>query len=160
LRPDGDGRVPAHDLLADHHVDAVITTVLAMGSASGDDWDASALAALDIPVVQAMAATTSSAEWEASDAGLAPLDVAMAVAIPEFDGRIISVPFSFKETVDDGDVLGSPVTAYRTVTDRVDRVAGIAARLACLRSTPLPERRVAVVLSAYPTRRSRVGNAV
>ncbi len=38
-----------------------------------------------------------------SDAGLGPLDVAMAVAIPEFDGRIISVPFSFKEEVDDGD---------------------------------------------------------
>src|SRR5207244_9022654 len=97
---------------------------------------------------------------EASIGGLAPVYSAMAVAIPEFDGRIVTVPFSFKETVDDGDVLGSPVTAYRTVTDRVDRVAGIAARLACLRSTPVPERRVAVVLSAYPTRRRRVGHAV
>src|SRR5207249_6982731 len=160
LRPDGDGRVPALDLLADHHVDAVITTVLAMGSASGDDWDASALAALDIPVVQAMAATTSSAEWEASDAGLAPLDVAMAVAIPEFDGRIISVPFSFKETVDDGDTLGTPVTAYRSRPDRVARVAGVAVRLARLRHTAPADRRVAIVLSAYPTKRSRLGNAV
>ncbi|MDP9006111.1 MAG: cobaltochelatase subunit CobN, partial [Actinomycetota bacterium] len=69
LRPDADGRVPALDLLAERNVDAVVTTVLAMGSASGDDWDASALAALDVPVVQAIAATTSSGEWEASDAG-------------------------------------------------------------------------------------------
>ena len=30
----------------------------------------------------------------ASDTGLAPIDVAMAVAIPEFDGRIIGVPVS------------------------------------------------------------------
>ena len=68
--------------------------------------------------------------------GLFPLDVAMRVAIPEFDGRIIAVPFSFNEEVDDGDTLGAPVSAYRTVPDRVDRVAGLAVRLARLRSTP------------------------
>ncbi|MDP9387157.1 MAG: cobaltochelatase subunit CobN [Actinomycetota bacterium] len=160
LRPDGAGRVPALDLLAEAGVDALVTTVLAMGSAAGDEWDAAPLAALGVPVVQAVAATSPRAAWEASDAGLGPLDVAMSVAIPEFDGRIVSVPFSFKETVDDGDQLGAPVTAYRTVPDRVERVAGLAARLATLRHVPVEERRVAIVLSAYPTRRSRLGNAV
>jgi cobaltochelatase CobN len=114
LRPDGDGRVPALELLAERGVDAVITTVLAMGSTRGDDWDASQLARLGVPIVQAMAATSSSTAWDESDAGLSPMDVAMGVAIPEFDGRIITVPFSFKETVDDGDELGAPVVAYRT----------------------------------------------
>ncbi|MGH9154249.1 MAG: cobaltochelatase subunit CobN [Acidimicrobiales bacterium] len=160
LRPGGDGRVRALELLAERGVDAVVTTVLAMGSSSGDDWDASPLAALDVPVVQAIAATGPAPAWEASSAGLAPVDVAMQVAIPEFDGRIVAVPFSFKETVDDADVLGAPVTAYRTRPDRVERVAGLAVRLASLRRTPVAERRVAVVLSAYPTKRSRVGNAV
>jgi cobaltochelatase CobN len=160
LRPDGDGRVRALELLAERGVDAVITTVLAMGSTRGEEWDASALAALDVPVVQAIASTGTSAAWEAGSAGLAPVDVAMQVAIPEFDGRIVAVPFSFKETVDDADVLGAPVTAYRTRPDRVGRVAGLAVRQASLRRTPAGERRVAVVLSAYPTKRSRVGNAV
>ncbi|HEX3542379.1 MAG TPA: cobaltochelatase subunit CobN, partial [Acidimicrobiales bacterium] len=86
--------------------------------------------------------------------------VAMSVAIPEFDGRVISVPFSFKEIVDDGSTLGTPVSAYRVVPDRVARVAGIAVRLARLRHLPVSERRVAIVLSAYPTSRSRIGNAV
>ncbi|MHB1599868.1 MAG: cobaltochelatase subunit CobN, partial [Acidimicrobiales bacterium] len=72
----------------------------------------------------------------------------------------ISVPFSFKEVVDDGDELGTPVTAYRTVPDRVARVAGIAARLARLSRVPARERRIALVLSAYPTKASRIGNAV
>ncbi|MHB8438415.1 MAG: cobaltochelatase subunit CobN [Acidimicrobiales bacterium] len=160
LRPDGAGRVEALDLLADAGVDALVTTVLAMGAADGDQWDASALAALDVPVVQAVSATASRAQWEASDAGLSPLDVAMTVAIPEFDGRIVTVPFSFKEVVDDGDELGVPVTAYRTVGDRVARVAGVAARFARLSRTTAEERKVAVVLSAYPTKRSRIGNAV
>src|SRR5579864_2529383 len=84
----------------------------------------------------------------------------MRVALPEFDGRIVAVPFSFNEEVDDGDTLGAPVSAYRTMPDRVDRVAGLACRLARLRSTPPGARRVAIVMSAYPTRRSRIGNAV
>ena len=156
---------PALDLLAEHRPDAVITTVLASGSAgdgAGDhtEWDATALAALGVPVVQATTATSPRADWETSTGGLCPLDAAMSVAIPEFDGRIITVPFSFKETVDDGDTLGTPVTAYRTIADRVARVAGVAVRLARLRAVPPAERRVAIVLSAYPTRRSRIGNAV
>ncbi|HLY83957.1 MAG TPA: cobaltochelatase subunit CobN, partial [Acidimicrobiales bacterium] len=162
LRPDAGGRVAALELLAGYRPDAVVTTVLASGSAGtdGDDWDASALAGLGVPVVQAIAATSPSADWRAASAGLSPLDVAMNVAIPEFDGRIISVPFSFKEEVDDGDTLGAAVTAYRTVPDRVERVAGLAVRLGGLGAVPVAERRVAVVLSAYPTKRSRVGNAV
>ncbi|HSS10936.1 MAG TPA: cobaltochelatase subunit CobN, partial [Acidimicrobiales bacterium] len=162
LRPDADGRVTALDVLAEHQPDAVITTVLASGSAgsNGTDWNADALAALGVPVLQATAATSPSAAWVASPAGLFPLDVAMSVAIPEFDGRIIGVPFSFKEEVDDGDSLGAPVSAYRTMSDRVERVAGLAVRLAALRHVPPAERRVAIVLSAYPTKRSRIGNAV
>jgi cobaltochelatase CobN len=131
-----------------------------MGSARDDDWDASALAALDVPVLQAVAATRPRHEWERSAAGLGPLDAAMSVAIPEFDGRIVGPPFSFKEVVDDGDELGTPVVAYRVVADRCDRVAGLAVRLAALRRRPNGEKRVALVLSAYPTRRSRIGNAV
>jgi cobaltochelatase CobN len=146
------------DLLRD--VDVLVTTVLAMGVSDGDDWDASALAALDVPVVQAIVATQPAAAWHASTAGLTPIDVAMSVAIPEFDGRIIGVPFSFKEIVDDGDELGAPVTAYRTVPDRVGRIAGLATRLAALRRVPNDDKRLAVVLSAYPTKKSRIGNAV
>jgi cobaltochelatase CobN len=160
LRPDEHGAVPVLEALADRGVDAVITTVLAMGGADGDEWAAPQLAALDVPVVQAVASTRPVAEWAASDAGLTPMDAAMSVAIPEFDGRVITVPFSFKEVVDDGDELGAPVVAYRTVPDRVARVAGVTVRLARLGRVPNAEKRVAIVLSAYPTKRSRLGNAV
>jgi cobaltochelatase CobN len=153
---------PMVALLAERQVDAVVTTMLAAGSLdeATDTWDAGALATLGVPVVQAVSATRSSSEWAASSIGLSPMDVAMAVAIPEFDGRIVTVPFSFKETVDADDVLGTPVTAYRTLPDRVERVAALAVRLASLRRTPAADKRVAIVLSAYPTKKSRLGNAV
>ncbi len=153
---------PVVGLLRRAGVDAVVTTVLAAGTASddGNAWDPGSLATLDVPVLQAPCATTSAAEWAASSQGLSPVDTAMGVALPEFDGRIVAPPFSFKEVVDDGDDLGAPVTAYRTVPDRVARVAALAANLARLRRRPPAERRVALVLSAYPTKRSRLGNAV
>ena len=144
--------------------DALVATVLAAGgtvaagaSAGGteDSWDAGALAALDVPVLQGLCLTSSRAAWEASDAALTPMDAAMQVAIPEFDGRLITVPFSFKETAP-----GDDLPTYVADPERAARLAGIAVRHARLRSTPVAERKLAVVLSSYPTKHSRVGNAV
>ncbi|MBL3931488.1 hypothetical protein FH722_25865, partial [Bacteroides thetaiotaomicron] len=65
----------------------------------GDDeaWDVAALASIDIPIIQGLALTNSREEWEESGEGLSPMDVASQIAVPEFDGRIITVAFSFKE---------------------------------------------------------------
>jgi len=164
LRPDAPGHdAPVVDVLEAAGVDAVVSTVLAAGGAAAepaDQWDPGALGALGVPVLQAVCTTSSAETWGASAVGLSPVDVAMSVAIPEFDGRVVTVAVSTKEVVDDGDSLGWPVTAYRALPDRVARVAALAVRTASLRRVPVAERRVAVVLSAYPTRRSRIGNAV
>ncbi|MFB9247000.1 cobaltochelatase subunit CobN [Sphaerisporangium melleum] len=144
-------------------VDALVVTVLAAGgtrpataSAGGDDeaWDVGALARLDVPILQGLCLTGSRDAWEAGDDGLSPLDAASQVAIPEFDGRLITVPFSFKEI----DADGLPV--YVADPERAARVAGIAVRHAALRHVPPAARRVVVMLSAYPTKHARVGNAV
>ena len=82
------------------------------------------------------------------------------MAIPELDGRIIGPVFAFNEVVDDGAGLGSMVRAYRTVPDRRARLVGLALRQARLRRTPPGDKRIVIVLSAYPTKRSRLGNAV
>jgi cobaltochelatase CobN len=143
--------------------DAIVATVLAAGgtvasraSAGGEDetWDVGALAELDVPVLQGLCLTTSRAAWLASDAALSPMDAAMQVAIPEFDGRLVTVPFSFKETGEGG------VPVYTADPERAARVAGIALRHARLRHTPDADKKVALVFTAYPTKHSRVGNAV
>ncbi|WP_428934336.1 cobaltochelatase subunit CobN [Streptomyces sp. ACT015] len=143
--------------------DALVATVLAAGgthasqaSAGGDEeaWDVGALADLDVPVLQGLCLTSSQSAWEASDAALSPMDAAMQVAIPEFDGRLITVPFSFKEQGPDD------VPVYVADPERAGRVAGIAVRHARLRHTPNAEKKLALVFTAYPTKHSRVGNAV
>jgi cobaltochelatase CobN len=144
-------------------LDALVVTVLAAGgsvpasaSAGGDDesWDVARMAALDIPILQGLCLTSSREEWAASDVGVTPLDSASQIAIPEFDGRIITVPFSFKEIDEDG------LPRYVADPERSARVAAIAVNHARLRSLPPAERKVALVLSAYPTKHARVGNAV
>jgi cobaltochelatase CobN len=143
--------------------DSLVVTVLAAGgtrpadaSAGGDDdaWDVGALAELDIPILQGLCLTNSRASWEANGDGLTPLDAATQVAVPEFDGRLITVPFSFKEVDADG------LTVYVADDERAARVAGIAVRHARLRHIPAAEKRIVVMLSAYPTKHSRIGNAV
>jgi cobaltochelatase CobN len=113
-----------------------------------------------VPVIQAPSCNRPREDWDADDAGLTPLDVARGVAIPEFDGRIVGPAFAFKEEVDDGGDLGTPLVASRTDPGRTARLATLATRHARLRHTPPAGKRVAVVLSAYPTKRSRLGNAV
>ena len=157
LRPDADGRLPVVEELLAGRVDALIVTVLAGGGSNAADtesWDARALVSLDVPVLQGLCVTSSRAEWAASDAGLAPIDAAMQVAIPEFDGRLVTAPFSFKEPGPDG------VPVYVADPERAARVAGIAVRHARLRSVPNAHKKVALVLSSYPTKHARVGNAV
>ncbi|WP_346143040.1 cobaltochelatase subunit CobN [Nonomuraea recticatena] len=143
--------------------DALVVTVLAAGGsrpatagAGGDDaaWDVGALAELDIPILQGLCLTTSRQAWEENDDGLSPLDAASQVAIPEFDGRIITVPFSFKEVDEDG------LTVYVADAERAARVAGTAVRHARLRHVPNADKKLVVMLSAYPTKHSRIGNAV
>ncbi|WP_243057930.1 cobaltochelatase subunit CobN [Nocardioides sp. SR21] len=144
-------------------LDALVVTVLAAGgsvpagaSAGGDDeaWDVQRMAALDIPVLQGLCLTSSRADWEESDDGVSPLDYASQVAIPEFDGRISTAPFSFKEIDDEG------LPQYVADPERCSRVARIAVNHARLRHIPNAEKRLALVLSAYPTKHARIGNAV
>jgi cobaltochelatase CobN len=149
------------DLLAT--ADAMVTTVLAAGGATpatptaggnDDSWNVAHLAALDIPILQGLCLTSSRAQWQGNDDGMSPLDVATQVAVPEFDGRIITVPFSFKEIDEEG------LISYVADPERCARVAGLAIKHARLRAIPATEKRVAVVFSAYPTKHARIGNAV
>src|ERR1700722_20159536 len=143
--------------------DAIVVTVLAAGGlvpaaagagGSDEEWDVGALAGLDVPILQGLCLTSSRAQWAGSSEGLTPLDAATQIAIPEFDGRLITVPFSFKETGPDG------LTSYVSDPERTARGSGTAIRPARVRHVPAAERRIAIMLSAYPTKHARIGNAV
>src|SRR5215208_3151445 len=147
LRAGPDGRVQGLELLKDR-VDCLISTVLAGGGSNAADtsrsgspeewleWDVPALEELGVPVIQGICTTSTREAWVASDAGLSPLDTAWQVAIPEFDGRIIGVPFSFKERLGAGSPVGVPLTLYKADPERTEWLAGLATRFGRLGRVP------------------------
>jgi cobaltochelatase CobN len=141
--------------------DVVITTTsFARATPGGDASDAHPLGTLDCPVIQAILASSDEDSWRDGTRGLPARDIAMAVALPEVDGRIISRAISFKSTEARDERTEAPIVVQRPVPDRVDFVADLATGWARLRATPANQRRVALILANYPNRDSRIANGV
>ena len=114
----------------------------------------------DCPVLQVVFAGGTEADWAAGTRGLSARDIAMNVALPEVDGRLITRAVSFKAEARFDAATQAPIVAYAARPDRIDFVADLAAKWLELRAAPAVERRVAIVLSNYPNRDGRLGNGV
>ncbi len=114
----------------------------------------------DCPVLQVVLSGGAEDAWAEGAQGLGARDIAMNVALPEVDGRVLSRAVSFKAEDRFDAATQCPVVTYLPRPDRVDFVADLAANWARLRQTPAPERRVAVILANYPNRDGRMGNGV
>ena len=125
------------------------------------EWDASALSDLGVPVIQAVCATASRAAWQESASGLAPLDAATQVAIPEFDGRLLGGVISFKER-DAPDLARrrarSALRARPRALRRGSRGWPCAPR-GCARCPPSSAASRSL-LTSFPTKHAKVGMAV
>lgn len=143
-------------------VDVLISSMaFAMGEVNPDgptlgNWSAEGIKALNVPVLQAINSVGTYKEWNESSRGLNPLDTAMNVAIPEFDGRIITLPVSFMAPVDET----NSVQYYEPVEDRVVQVAKQATKLATLRHKANSEKRIAFMLTNSSGKAERIGDAV
>jgi len=114
----------------------------------------------DCPVLQVVFSGGSEAAWRGGTQGLSARDIAMNVALPELDGRLLTRAVSFKAEARFDPLTESPLIRYASVPDRIDFVAALAAAWAGLRRKLVAERRIAVLLANYPNRDGRVGNGV
>ena len=132
------------------------------GATVATGWSQELLDQLDVPVIQGIVSTGARSEWQESSLGLGPIDTAMNVAFPEFDGRIITVPVSFKEEAPaaGGSLAAARLARYVPMPDRMEYLARLAARHAALRRKANSDKRIAIILSNYPTKDARIGNAV
>jgi cobaltochelatase CobN len=139
-------------------------TSFAVGSPhQGDDSPENPLtmaAAQSAPVFQVVLAGSSEEAWAEGLTGLSARDIAMNVALPEVDGRVLSRAISFKGEAFFDEATECPIATYRAQGDRVEFVAQLAANWARLRATPEADRRVALVLANYPNKDGRLANGV
>ena len=129
-------------------------------SARLDDGEGAVLDSIDAPVLQVVLAGAPEEAWRASRRGLGPADLAMHVALPEIDGRILTRAISFKAAGERDAATEFGAVAHRPRADRVAFVAEAAAAWARLRRTPPADKRLACVLPDYPARGGRTGYAV
>ena len=113
-----------------------------------------------VPVIQMIFAGGNEDDWRENSHGLGARDIAMNVALPEVDGRIISRAVSFKAEARFDPVTQLPVVAYRAVPDRIAFVCELAAGWLRLARTPAKDRRLALIFANYPNRDGRLGNGV
>ncbi|WP_058828559.1 cobaltochelatase subunit CobN [Haloferax sp. Q22] len=149
-------------------VDAVVSSFMFSLSMSergrdADDEGADAedvfLSELGVPVLQAITTMRSRSRYESSDTGVMGFELALSVALPEFDGNVITHPISGKERMEDEAGVGSAPKQHFPIDDRVDHVARLAVNWARLRHLPNDEKNVAVVLHNYPPSDDGIGTA-
>ena len=110
-------------------------------------------------VLQVVLSGSAREVWEASAQGMTARDLAMNVALPEVDGRVLTRAVAFKRA-GHWDAR-CEIDLVRSVPEpgRIAFVAELARRWATLPADPAT-RRVAIVLANYPTRDGRIGNGV
>lgn len=115
---------------------------------------------INVPVLQVILSSTTEEKWKSSFQGLTPRDVAMNVALPEVDGRIITRAVSFKSVKTWNKSLETDVVVYQPKCDRINFIADLAANWIRLRRTPISKRKIALILANYPNRDGRIANGV
>ncbi|MGL5058725.1 MAG: cobaltochelatase subunit CobN, partial [Microcoleus sp.] len=136
------------------------TTSFAVSGFNSQESETNSLQSLDIPILQAIFSGGSIEQWQTELQGLSPRDVAMNVALPEVDGKIITRAVSFKAVQTWNSELETDVVGYVAAVDRIQFVADLVANWVRLKQTPAADRRIAIILANYPTRNARLANGV
>jgi cobaltochelatase CobN len=136
------------------------TTSFALASLETDTPQVGLWETLNVPVLQVILSSSTQETWTNGTQGLTPRDMAMNVALPEVDGRIITRAVSFKAVQTQNAQLQTDVVVYEPERSRINFVAELAARWVKLRQTPASERKIALILANYPNRDGRLANGV
>ena len=89
-------------------------------------------------------------EWEESDLGLHPIQVALQIAIPELDGAIEPIIVSGRDGA-----TGKSIA----LQDRIEAIAQRAMKWGSLRKKPKLEKKVAITVFSFPPDKGNVGTA-
>jgi cobaltochelatase CobN len=140
--------------------DVVLNTTAFAASTPGEGRVAGILEQADTAVLQVVLAASGEAAWRADARGLGARDLAMNVALPEVDGRILAGAAAFKAEARFDALTQCGVVEHAPRPENVARIARLARGWADLRRSRASARKVALILANYPNRDGRLGNGV
>ena len=138
----------------------VNTTGFSMKNLNEEREDGFLFSRLDVPVIQAILASSTREVWKDGYFGLSPTDTAMNVVLPEVDGRIITRPISFKRHMGKDGLTDSDQVRYEVHEQGCRFVAEFSERWSKLQGMPNSEKRLALILPNYPNHDGRLANGV
>ncbi|MDP6883956.1 MAG: cobaltochelatase subunit CobN, partial [Rhodospirillales bacterium] len=147
-------------LLQDARPDVILNATGFAVSSPGHGRRESPFDGAACPVLQVVFAGGTEEAWAEGTSGLSARDIAMNVALPEVDGRVLAGAVSFKTEARFDAATEASVVTYKDVPDRIAFTAQLAVNWARLARTPARDRRVALILANYPNRDGRIGNGV
>jgi len=150
---------PIEDYFYDSNGKAIVDTIVNLtgfalvgGPASQDHAKASqVLKKLNVPYMCAVPLVFQSfEEWQSSELGLHPIQVALQVSLPEIDGAIEPIIYAGREGA-----------TGRTVPlpDRVNLLADRALKWASLGKKPKVDKKIAITIFSFPPDKGNVGTA-
>ncbi|WP_025600602.1 cobaltochelatase subunit CobN [Burkholderia sp. WSM2230] len=155
---DAMSREVVQSLCAQHHAALVLNTT-AFAASAIDDPEPLALAG-DAPVLQVILSGGNRDDWQKDNQGLNSRDIAMHIALPEVDGRIITRAISFKGLAYRCPHTEVDVVRYQPDLERVSFLAELSRRWCRLRSLDNADKKLALILANYPMSEGRIGNGV
>ncbi|MGN0953585.1 cobaltochelatase subunit CobN [Dialister sp.] len=108
---------------------------------------------LGVPLLQLYNTYRDYQWWSQSLAGLTPNELSYAVALPEFDGVIHTVPVSTLEEREDGTHYHKPIP------ERIAMVARRAKKWAALSHKSAKDKKIAIIFHNFPADNSHIGSA-
>ncbi|PWJ22428.1 cobaltochelatase subunit CobN [Jannaschia seohaensis] len=143
--------------------DAPPDAILNLTSFAVGDPEANPLAqafANGAPVFQGVLSGGTEQAWEEGTTGLSARDIAMNVALPELDGRVLTRALGFKGEAFFDEATQCPIATWKAHGDRIAFTAELLAAWCRLRRLAPSGRRVALILANYPNRDGRLANGV
>ncbi|QDO94427.1 cobaltochelatase subunit CobN [Formosa sediminum] len=149
-------------LLQFHHITKpqIIINTTGFSVQGFHDTSQSLFDQFNVPVIQAIMGSCNRESWLEGNFGLPPTDIAMNIALPEVDGKIISKVISFKESMEKDALTDSEVVSYVANIEGCEFVAQMAKAWVNLQQKSNLDKKIALVLPNYPNKNSRLANGV
>jgi cobaltochelatase CobN len=114
---------------------------------------------LGVPILKGIPTYNTYEKWRDSQLGLDYSEVAWNVAMPEFDGMIITVPIAARWISEVDPATGTRITSHKPIPERLDKLVSLSIKWAKLRHTPNSDKKVALIFHNYPPRNDHIGDA-
>lgn len=119
----------------------------------------SLLKKLDVPIIKGMVTTQSYEEWWEGEKGASLMDYSLNLALPEYDGQIITFPISTKGKLEDGIFKSEELYFHKPIEERARKIVNLAINYSKLNTKKNKDKRLAIIFHTYPPGDASIGSA-